>query len=44
MSRIGKKPVSVPAGVTAGRPTDSRARVARRAPGTATPLQEEGTQ
>ena len=34
----------VPAGVTAGRPTDSRARVARRAPGTATPLQEEGTQ
>lgn len=34
----------VPAGVTAGRPTDSRTRVARRAPGTATPLQEEGTQ
>ena len=34
----------VPAGVSAGRPTDSRVRVARRAPGTATPLQEEGTQ
>jgi osmoprotectant transport system permease protein len=33
----------VPAGVTAGRPIDSRARVSRRAPGTATPLQE-GTQ
>jgi osmoprotectant transport system permease protein len=33
----------VPAGVTAGRPTDSRPRVARRVPGTATPLQE-GTQ
>jgi osmoprotectant transport system permease protein len=40
----GVQRLVVPAGVTAGRPTDSRARVSRRAPGTATPLQEEGTQ